>query len=77
MSDKGEIIQSILARYSVDKDHVIMIGDRKHDVIGAKKNGIASIGVEYGYGSRDEIEQIQPTYVIKNVDELIQFFSRQ
>jgi len=75
MSDKAEIIQSILARYPVEKDQAIMIGDRKHDVIGAKKNGIASIGVEYGYGSQDEIEQSQPTYILNDVNALIQFFT--
>jgi phosphoglycolate phosphatase len=32
-----------------------MIGDRSHDVLGAKANGMAAIGVTYGYGSRDEL----------------------
>ena len=32
-----------------------MIGDRKHDAIGAKANGLASIGVTWGYGSRQEL----------------------
>ena len=32
-----------------------MIGDRSHDVLGAKANGMAAIGVTYGYGSREEL----------------------
>ena len=32
-----------------------MIGDRSHDMIGARNNGIKGIGVLYGYGSRDEL----------------------
>ena len=32
-----------------------MVGDRKHDIIGAKSEGIASVGVLYGYGSREEL----------------------
>ena len=32
-----------------------MIGDRSHDMVGARKNGIKGIGVLYGYGSRDEL----------------------
>ncbi len=32
-----------------------MIGDREHDAIGAKANGLASIGVTWGYGSREEL----------------------
>ncbi|MNW14550.1 5'-nucleotidase [compost metagenome] len=75
MSDKAEIIQSILDRYQVKKDHVIMIGDRKHDIIGAHKNDIASVGIEYGYGSREEIAQIKPTFITKTVHDLIQLFS--
>ena len=34
----------------------VMIGDRKHDAIGARANGIASIGVTWGYGSRQELK---------------------
>jgi len=77
MSDKAEIIQSILDRYQVEKDRVIMIGDRKHDIIGAHKNDIASIGIEYGYGSSEEIAQIKPTFITKTVHELIQLFSHE
>ena len=33
-----------------------MIGDRLHDVIGAKANGVGCIGVTYGYGSAEELE---------------------
>ena len=32
-----------------------MIGDRSHDIVGAKKNGMNAIGVAYGYGSREEL----------------------
>lgn len=32
-----------------------MIGDRSHDMVGAKNNGMKGIGVLYGYGSRDEL----------------------
>jgi len=75
MSDKAEIIQSILERYQLEREHVIMIGDRKHDIIGAHKNDVASIGVEYGYGTREEIAQVEPTYITKTVEELNQLFS--
>ncbi len=38
-----------------DRASVIMVGDREHDINGARDNGIASVGVLYGYGSRDEL----------------------
>ena len=34
----------------------IMVGDREHDVIGARENGLSCIGVTYGYGPREELE---------------------
>ena len=39
----------------VDPSRALMIGDRSHDVVGAKSNGMDAIGVTYGYGSRDEL----------------------
>lgn len=58
-SAKAEVI-----RYVIEQNHladhlprIVMIGDRKHDIIGAKQIGIASVGVLYGYGSREELEE--------------------
>lgn len=47
-----------------------MIGDRKHDVIGANVVGIDSIGVEYGYGSYEELTKAGATYIVKSTLEL-------
>jgi phosphoglycolate phosphatase len=47
-----------------------MIGDRKHDIIGARNTGIDSIGVTYGYGSFEELSHSNPTYIVKSVDQL-------
>lgn len=74
MSDKSEIIRFILDQYRPVPAETVMIGDRKHDIIGAHNNGIASIGVLYGYGSVDEMEAIRPTYCLKTVRELSDFF---
>ncbi|MNB86038.1 5'-nucleotidase [compost metagenome] len=74
MSDKSEIIRFILDQYRPVQAETVMIGDRKHDIIGAHNNGIASIGVLYGYGSVDEMEAIRPTYCLKTVRELSDFF---
>jgi len=48
----------------------IMIGDRADDIIGAKKNNIASIGVLYGYGTTEEINKEHPNYIVKSIKEL-------
>ena len=52
---KADLLTYALARTGVDPARSLMIGDRSHDVLGAKANGIAAIGVTYGYGSREEL----------------------
>ena len=54
-SDKGELIQHLLQAANLCPSQVTMIGDRKYDIMGAKKNNLASVGVTYGYGSREEL----------------------
>ena len=69
---KGEVIEYILANLdNQKKKQVVMIGDRKHDIIGAKMNHIDSIGVTYGYGSLEELQKEKPTNIIDNVNGLI------
>jgi phosphoglycolate phosphatase len=75
MSDKTEIIKYILDKKNIEKNSTIMIGDRKHDIIGAHNNGIDSIGVAYGYGSEEELRNIKPTHYIKTVQGLAFAFS--
>ncbi len=54
-ADKRDLIRHILDQERFDPARAVMIGDRKHDAIGAKANGIATIGVTWGYGSREEL----------------------
>lgn len=69
--DKAEVITYALQENKIqDLSKVIMIGDREHDIIGANKNGIDSIGVLYGYGCREEFEKNHASYVAKQVEEL-------
>jgi phosphoglycolate phosphatase len=57
---KAEVITVALARLAVDGHrrnghHVVMVGDRDHDVHGAQHNGVACIGVTWGFGSAEEL----------------------
>lgn len=71
---KEEIIAHILQQNEgLNKEEVVMIGDRKHDIIGANHNGIASIGVLYGYGSENELIEVSATYIAKDIEELHHF----
>lgn len=56
LADKTELLDHALTRTGVNPGHAIMIGDRRHDVLGARANGLRAIGVLYGYGSREELE---------------------
>lgn len=68
---KAEVIEYALKSAGVtDKSAVVMIGDRKHDIIGAKKAGLDSIGVLYGYGSIEEINGAGATYIAETVEEV-------
>ena len=53
-----------------DRAGVVMVGDRFYDVEGAKAAGVASIGVSYGYGSREELEQCGADYIVGDQAEL-------
>lgn len=55
--DKSHLLEYALKETSVDPSKTLMIGDRSHDMVGAKNNGMKGIGVLYGYGSRDELLQ--------------------
>ena len=55
-SDKADLIAHILKDEQLSPAETIMIGDRKHDMIGAKANQIRGIGVLWGYGTKDELE---------------------
>lgn len=54
---KGELLAHALAETGVDAGAAVMIGDRKFDVLGARANGMPTIGVAWGYGSRAELEE--------------------
>lgn len=68
--NKGEIIAHILKQMELFADDCIMIGDREHDILGAQANHMDSIGVLFGFGSREELEKAGATHVVETVEEL-------
>lgn len=68
---KYDIINYALGACHIDHlDKVLMIGDREHDIYGAKNVGIDSIGVLYGYGDREELEMADATYIAETVSNI-------
>lgn len=69
--NKNEVIEYALDKCNIKElSKTIMIGDREHDIIGANKAGIDSIGVLYGFGNYDEFKNNGATYIVKNINEL-------
>ena len=65
---KGDVIRHVLESNNLtDHPSVVMIGDRKHDIIGAKENRLDSIGVLYGYGDREELSQAGADYIVEDI----------
>ncbi|MBQ2841806.1 MAG: HAD family hydrolase [Clostridia bacterium] len=73
-TNKADVIEYALSECGIsDKSSVVMVGDREHDIIGADKNGIDSIGVLFGYGSRKELENAGATYIAETVEDIINY----
>ncbi len=69
--DKGEVIAYALEQNNVtDISQLVMVGDRKYDVIGAKQHGIKTIAVLYGYGDIQELTDAGADVIVETVKEL-------
>lgn len=73
-NSKDKVIAYALESLDIkDKSEVVMIGDRHHDIDGAKDNGIDSVGVLWGFGSREELEIAGATYIAESVQEILKY----
>jgi phosphoglycolate phosphatase len=57
LDDKADLVTHLLAHENLDGSHCLMIGDRRHDMHAAQRNGVRTMGVLWGYGSRSELEE--------------------
>lgn len=72
-SRKGDVVRYVLEHSGLGAEaaeRAVMVGDREHDVLGARECGIDCVGVLYGYGSRQELEACKAAWVVDNVKEL-------
>lgn len=68
--DKGELIRYILETERLIPARTLMIGDRWHDAVGARKAGIACMMVHYGFAPAGEIERVGPDAVCATPQDL-------
>lgn len=73
-SNKGELLRFALSETGA-AGSATMVGDRKHDVLGAKQNGIRVVGVTYGFGSRRELEDAGADAIVSEPAQLAHQFA--
>ena len=72
---KADVIRYVLEQYGLDASpetlaRCVMVGDREHDVLGARECGMDCVGVLYRYGDRREMDGCRPAWTADTVDEL-------
>lgn len=72
--NKSEVIAFALAEMKpLQMKAALMVGDRSHDILGARENGLASIAVGYGYGTTEELTEARPDGHVRSVEELSRY----
>lgn len=77
LSSKANLIAGVMARDALASEQTVMIGDRKHDIIGARENGIAAIGVLWGYGTEAELSGAGASALCREPAELLAAIRRK
>lgn len=74
---KSEVIEETLRRLHMEnhREQVLMVGDKEHDVIGARKSGLSCLAVSYGYGTMDELQAAEPLKIAASAEEVLDFFA--
>ena len=77
-TQKADVIAYALKKCEIkdeikDKKRAVMVGDRKHDIIGAITNGLSSIGVLYGYGSKEELLEAGANYIANSPVDILHY----
>lgn len=73
---KWEVIDWALEQLGIAPDEAVLVGDRKYDVIGAKKCGLDCIGVRFGYAEPGELEEHGAIYIAEDTDDLYEYLMK-
>lgn len=75
-TNKTEVIEETLRRLHLEnhREQVLMVGDKEHDVLGARKAGLECLAVSYGYGTMEELTEARPLQIAASADEVLDFF---
>ena len=71
---KADIIRYALENCGItDPSSAVMVGDRKHDILGAKENGLDSVGVLFGYGDEEELKTAGATFIAETPLDILRY----
>ncbi|MBE6634358.1 MAG: HAD family hydrolase [Ruminococcaceae bacterium] len=70
-NEKHEVVAHALKVLNISPDHVLMVGDRRDDVVGAGRCGIPCVGVTWGFGSEEELREAGALSLIHSPEELL------
>ncbi len=75
-TSKAEVIEEALARLdlSAHREQVVMVGDKEHDVLGARACGLSCVAVSYGYGTEEELLAAGPLKIVDSAAQIVDFF---
>lgn len=73
-TEKHLVIEHTLNNLGIKPEQAIMIGDRFHDIVGAKKMGLKGIGVTYGYGTKKELDECGAFMTVDSPKEIVELF---
>lgn len=75
-TSKTEVIEEALKRLNMSdrRKEVLMVGDKEHDVLGARAARLDCVAVGYGYGTKEELTAAQPLKIVASIEELLRFF---
>lgn len=78
MDDKAQVVELALKKWGIttpeQKATVVLIGDRREDVLAAHANGIKCIGVGYGFGTLEELQEVDVDEFVETVEDLRRYF---
>lgn len=75
-TSKTEVIEEALDRLNLSehREQVVMVGDKEHDVLGARACKIPCIAVSYGYGTEEELLEAKPLKIVDSAAQIADFF---
>ena len=70
---KSDLIRHVLQQENLEPGHTLMIGDREHDMLGAKANDVSAAGATWGYGTPAELTAAGAITLLHQPDDLLKF----